>query len=176
MNRFIRLNATCKATGGDKVRGKFFFNIRVLVAVIIIRICFRVPWLARRWTLLWKRSLVGRWKTFSIHGLVSELNSIHSTSKGKYFKQNLKFFPHKVFLLTLFSLALCDDHTPHATSPAAFCHNLANFYPNSNFDIARAWTEESSVLFVIWAIFDNNCGFYSKMCFPLNWAAKPHAK
>ena len=24
-----------------------------------------------------------------------------------------------------------------------------NFYPNSNFDIARAWTEGSSVLFVI---------------------------
>ena len=46
--------------------------------------------------------------------------------------------------LTLFSWALCDDHTPRATSPAAFCHNMANFVQNSNFDIARARAEGSS--------------------------------
>ena len=40
--------------------------------------------------------------------------------------------------LTLFNWALFDDHTPRATSPAAFCHNLANLYLNSNFDIAKA--------------------------------------
>ena len=78
--------------------------------------------------------------------------------------------------LTLFSVALCDDHTPCPMSSAAFCHNLANFYPNSNFGIAKAWNEESSGLFKIWAIFDNNCGFYSKVRFPEIWAAKPHAK
>ena len=46
--------------------------------------------------------------------------------------------------LTLFSVALCDDHTPRATSPAAFCHKMANFVQNSNFDIARARAEGSS--------------------------------
>ena len=40
--------------------------------------------------------------------------------------------------LTLFSVALCDDHTPRATSPAAFCHTLTDFFQNSNFDIAGA--------------------------------------
>ena len=43
----------------------------------------------------------------------------------------------------LFSWALCDDHTPRATSPAAFCHNLANFVQNSNFYIAMARAEGS---------------------------------
>ena len=33
---------------------------------------------------------------------------------------------------------MCDDHTPRALSLAAFCHNLANFFQNSNFDIAGA--------------------------------------
>ena len=46
-------------------------------------------------------------------------------------------------------MALCDDHTPCATSPAAFCHNLANFDPDSNFDIAGAYTEDSLLLFKI---------------------------
>ena len=49
-------------------------------------------------------------------------------------------------VLTLISVALCDDHTPCATSPAAFCHNLANFYQNSNFDIAGALPEEPSAV------------------------------
>ena len=48
-------------------------------------------------------------------------------------------------VLTLFRVALCDDHTPRATSPAAFCHNLADFVQNSNFDIARARAEGSLV-------------------------------
>ena len=47
-----------------------------------------------------------------------------------------------------------------------FCHRLAHFYPISNFDIARALTEESLVLFIIWAIFDKYSGFYRKMHFP----------
>ena len=46
------------------------------------------------------------------------------------------------FALTLFSWALCDDHTPRATSPAAFCPNLADFVQNSNFDISRARAED----------------------------------
>ena len=49
-------------------------------------------------------------------------------------------------ILTLFRVALCDDHTPRATSPAAFCHNLADFFQNSNFDIAGARAEGSSAL------------------------------
>ena len=49
-----------------------------------------------------------------------------------------------VGFLTLFSWALCDDHTPRAMSPAAFCHNMANFVQNSNFDFARARVEGSS--------------------------------
>ena len=61
---------------------------------------------------------------------------------------------------------LCVTHT------AALCHKLTNFYPNSNFKIARAWTKEFLVLFMIWAIFGNNCGFYSKVRFSKNWAAK----
>ena len=51
--------------------------------------------------------------------------------------------------LILFSVALCDGHTPRATSPAAFFHNSAEFYQNSNFDITGAWTEESPVLIII---------------------------
>ena len=51
--------------------------------------------------------------------------------------------------LTLFSWALCDDHTPRATSPAAFCPKLANFYQILKFVIAGVWTEEPSVLFII---------------------------
>ena len=65
-------------------------------------------------------------------------------------------------VLTLYSVALCDAHTPCALSLAEFCHNLANFYPNSNFDIARAWNEEL-VLFIIWATYENECGFHSKV-------------
>ena len=48
--------------------------------------------------------------------------------------------------LTLFSVALCDDHTPRATSPAAFCHNLGDFFQNSNFDIAGARAKGSLAL------------------------------
>ena len=51
----------------------------------------------------------------------------------------------EIIPLTLFSMALCDDHTPHAASLTAFCHNLANIYQNSNFDIAGAWTDKSLV-------------------------------
>ena len=47
-------------------------------------------------------------------------------------------------ILTLFSWGLFDDHTPRAMSPAAFCHKMANFVQNSNFDIARARAEGSS--------------------------------
>ena len=53
---------------------------------------------------------------------------------------------HILLDLTLFSVALCDDHTPRATSPAAFCHNLGDFFQNSNFDIAGARAKGSLAL------------------------------
>ena len=79
-------------------------------------------------------------------------------------------------MLIIFSVALCDDHTPCATSPATFCHNLADFNPNLNFNIAEALAEESSVLFIVLLFFDNMCGFYIIVHFPKNWASKPNAK
>ena len=53
----------------------------------------------------------------------------------------IKLLNLPTLISTLFSVALYDDHTPPATSPAAFCHNLADFFQNSNFDIAKARAE-----------------------------------
>ncbi len=53
------------------------------------------------------------------------------------------WFVRNGLYLILFSWALCDDHIPRATSPATFCHNLADFVQNSNYDIASARAEGS---------------------------------
>ena len=50
---------------------------------------------------------------------------VASQSKGAAKYKNGKY-RH----LTLFSMALCDDHTPRAMSLAAFYHNLSISYPN----------------------------------------------
>ena len=62
-------------------------------------------------------------------------------------------------------MALCDDHTPHATSLVAFCKSLTNFHLNSNFDIAVALTEESSAFFIIWASLTITVDFTAKFVF-----------
>ena len=43
--------------------------------------------------------------------------------------------------------------------------NFVNFYPNSKYNTARAWTERSPVLITIWAIFNYDCDFRIKVCF-----------
>ena len=80
------------------------------------------------------QSVQKQWVSF--HSL-----SLFSEGSKKY----LQLWPLTyICLLTLFSWGLCDDHTPRAMSAAAFCHKMANFVQNSNFDIARARAEGSS--------------------------------
>ena len=76
---------------------------------------------------------VQRHLCFNFYVLVSQLPETEKNFSVKFFS-------------TLFSVA------PSATTTEAFCHNLANFYPYSNFEVARAWTEESSVLFIIYIV------------------------
>ena len=74
-------------------------------------------------------------------------------------------------------MALYDDHTSRATSLAAFCHNLANFFQNSNSEIAGA--EDPSAQAPAMSKFDFfflNWPRYGKVRFPQNLAAKHPSK
>ena len=107
---------------------------------------------------VWVKNKVVRFCT-SVNTILREmnLNRFNETCLYiliiKYKQANFGLFPFTLRLSTsilisnqshhVSRLTLCDDQTPRATSPVAFCHNLGDFYPKSNYAIAGSLTEES---------------------------------